>query len=311
MDTALLQHFNHPLFERYRVQVDIMRLDQIDPLISGNKWFKLQPLLERSEPQRPVLSFGGAYSNHLHALARFGQKHGIPTMGLVRGESKLTPTLKDAQDWGMRLHFVQRDQYRQFRELNDGVEQPILAQLAERFGRFDLLPEGGATDEAIGSCGKIWSLLPQDYRVDRVLVSVGTGTTLAGMVLQAPANTQLEGVAAIAQFAYLQPQIDAHLAGRRLNRQVSWRLVEGAPLGFAKLNAELSGLLLRAQALQLALDPVYTLRLVHSFIRRLLVGEFEPGERILLIHTGGLQGLRGQQQRLSRLASAHCGPIPL
>lgn len=311
METALLQHLNHPLFERHGVQVDILRLDQIDPLISGNKWFKLQPLLERSEPQRPVLSFGGAYSNHLHALARFGHKHEIPTFGIVRGESKLTPTLEDAQNWGMRLHFIQRDQYRQFRECYTGVEQPILTELKERFGQFDLLPEGGATDEAMVSCGNIWSLLPHEYRADRVLVGAGTGTTLAGMVLQAPANTQLEGVAAIAQFAYLQPQVDALLAGRRLNRQVSWRLVEGAPLGFAKLNAELAGLLLRAQALQLALDPVYTLRLVHSFIRRLLVGEFVPGERILLIHTGGLQGLRGQQQRLIRLASAHCGPIPL
>ncbi len=311
METALLQPFNHNLFERHRVQVDILRLDRIDPLISGNKWFKLQPLLERSEPLRPVLSFGGAYSNHLHALARFGQKHGIPTFGVVRGESKLTPTLEDAQNWGMRLHFLQRDQYRQLRERNNGDEPPILAQFAERFGRFDLLPEGGATDEAMVSCGRIWSLLPQEYSANRVLVGVGTGTTLAGMVLQAPANTQLEGVAAIAQFAYLQPQIDALLAGRTLNRQVSWRLVEGAPLGFAKVNAELSGLMLRAQALQLALDPVYTLRLLHSFIRRLLAGEFAPGERILLIHTGGLQGLRGQQQRLSRLASAHCGPIPL
>lgn len=311
MDTALLQPFDHPLFERHCVRVDILRLDRIDPLISGNKWFKLQPLLERSEPQRPVLSFGGAYSNHLHALARFGQKHRIPTFGIVRGESKLTPTLEDAQSWGMHLHFVQRDQYRQLRERNNDVEQPILAQFAERFGRFDLLPEGGATDEAMVSCGRIWSLLPQEYKADRVLVGVGTGTTLAGMVLQAPANTQLEGVAAIAQFAYLQPQIDALIAGRTLNRHVSWCLVEGAPLGFAKVNAELSGLLLRAQALQLALDPVYTLRLLHSFIRRVLAGEFAPGERILLIHTGGLQGLRGQQQRLSRLASAHCGPIPL
>lgn len=311
MSTELLHNFDHPLFAQRGLSVDFLRLDRLDPFISGNKWFKLQPLLERSAPRRPILSFGGSYSNHLHALARFGQRYEIPTIGVVRGEQKLTPTLEDAQRWGMQLHFLDRQSYRDMRVLGSEQRAAVVRQLTARFGRFDLIPEGGATKEAISGCAKIWDLLPPEYQPDRVLVCVGTGTTLAGLVVGAPVGTRLEGVSAIADYAYLESDIGAALAGRRVKPDVSWQLLPGVDLGFGRLNAELAALWHVASHRGIELDPVYMLRMVHSLVRRTLVGEFSQGERILIVHSGGLQGLRSQQARLSRLASAHCGPIPL
>ena len=307
----LFERFEHALFDRHKVKVDILRLDRIDPLISGNKWFKLQPLLIGRTAKRPILSFGGCYSNHLHALARFGQRYEIPTIGVVRGERKYTPTLDDVERWGMQLHFLDRENYRAIRNSNFERRSNLIRELTARFGRFDLIPEGGATGTALQGCAKIWDLVPNDYRPDRVMVSVGTGTTLAGLVLGAPAGTRLEGIAAIADFNYLRPAVGAVLLGHRLNPDVSWTLLPGVDLGFGRLNAELAALWAAASHQNLELDPVYTLRMLHTLIRRLLKGEYKSGTRIMLVHTGGLQGLRGQQERLSRLASAHCGPIPL
>lgn len=311
MMSDLFQSFDHRLFRRCGLDVAFLRLDRIDPLISGNKWFKLQPLLERANPLKPVLSFGGAYSNHLHALARFGRQHGIDTFGVVRGESGPTATLRDAQHWGMRLHFIDRQSYRDLRAVDVEQSAEIINELHRIFGDFDTLPEGGATQEALKACSKIWSLTPPNYRPDRVIVSVGTGTTLAGLALGAPADVKIEGVAAVSDASYLIGEVEGLLSGHRLRPGVEWSLQPGVPLRFAKLNSELSGLWQRAADLGVVLDPVYTLRLLHQVLRKLLAGHYTPGERLLLIHTGGLQGLRGQQSRLNRLASAHCGPIPL
>jgi len=313
MSPEFLQPFDHSIFSRLGVEVAFLRLDLIDPLISGNKWFKLQPLLDRRNPKQPILSFGGAYSNHLHALARFGQQHGIKTYGVVRGEPRQTATLEDAQNWGMRLHFVGRQSYRDLR--GDAAvadhSASILSELHRLYGDFYTLPEGGATKEALSGCSKIWSLLPTGYRPDRVLVSVGTGTTLAGLVLGAPEKCRVEGVAAIGEASYLVKAIEHQLIGRKLSPDVSWSLDAGVALRFAKLNSELSGLWHRVALLGIELDPVYTLRMLHYFLRKLHSDQYVRGEKLLLVHTGGLQGLRGQQQRLSHLASAHCGPMPL
>lgn len=311
MNSTLLQRFDHPLFARHNLSVDILRLDLIDPHISGNKWFKLLPLLPELRPGRPLLSFGGAYSNHLHALARFGQRYSIPTIGVVRGDPVETPTLLDAQRWGMQLHFIDRQSYRALRDEAAPQGKALMADLAERFGEVELIPEGGATDAALRGCSTLWSLLPEGYRVDRLLVGVGTGTTLAGLALGAPEGVQLEGFAAINDYRYLERSIESVLALHNCSPSVRWRLLPGSELGFAKLNLELAALWSAAAARGVELDPVYTLRTLHAFIRRLLAGEYRAGERILLVHTGGLQGLRGQQARLSRLASAHCGPMAL
>lgn len=302
---SLLEPFNHPLFKRSAICVDILRLDRIDPFISGNKWFKLRPFFDSLDGQKPILSFGGAFSNHLHALARMGHQRGIKTIGVVRGTPQQTPTLDDMQSWGMALHFVSREAYKNKESSN------FISALKQRFGPFFLLPEGGATDLAIQGCSEIWKYLPNDYSADRVFTSVGTGTTLAGLLLGAPKGTKITGIAASGNFDYLESEIAASLQSFQLNQGVRWNLESACDLRFAKLNSELAALWQRVDHLGLTLDPVYSLRLFHSVLRMLHRNELTAGERLLLIHTGGLQGLRGQQQRLSLLASAHCGPIPL
>ena len=305
MHTNLLQPFYHPLCTRAGVAIDLLRLDLIDPTVSGNKWFKLMPLLELLDGSQPILSFGGAYSNHLHALARLGYKQGFRTIGVIRGEPQQTPTTEDLELWGMKLHFVSRSDYRQ----KNNPE--FIRALQARFGQFFLLPEGGANEMAIQGCSDIWSLVGESYRPNQVFVSVGTGTTLAGLAVGAPSGTKLTGICASGGFDYLEAQIKDSLKAFSLNEDVSWCLESACNLRFAKVDTELSALWQRLSQLDLQLDPVYTLRLFHSIVRKLHRGVFSPGQRILLVHTGGLQGVRGQQLRLNRLASAHCGPVPL
>jgi len=312
MDLNLLEPFKHPIFAKHQLEVDILRLDRIDPMISGNKWFKLQHLLHRPSKRTRILSFGGAYSNHLHALARFGQQNGIPTIGVVRGELRSTPTLEDCQKWGMQLYPLGREQYRDIRADDEtSLGGDLRRELRARFGDFYLLPEGGATREAIAGCGAIWGYVPEDYRPSRVLVSVGTGATLTGLIAKAPPGIQVDGVAAIGDAGYLVQVVSTLLYGRELEEGVRWSLNSALPLRFAKLNGELAALWYRAEEAGVELDPVYTLRMLHYLLRNILAGNYRKGERILLIHTGGLQGLRGQRENLSRLASAHCGPMPL
>lgn len=310
MSTSLIDPFIHPLFARHGVELDLLRLDRIDPLISGNKWFKLLPLLERERSQVPIVSLGGAYSNHLHALARFGQVHKIATLGIVRTDQLETPTLQDCQNWGMELRSVSRELYRELCGVDTSGSHTYFEQLRREMGDFDLLPQGGSTPSAVKACAQIWRHVPQPSRYQRVICGVGTGTTLAGLIAGSPDHMHFDGISALAQVESHVVEIKTQLASQTANARDTWGVEAGAELRFGKVNAELAGVWQRAVQQGLELDPIYTLRALHWLIRQVLSGRLSD-QQVLLVHTGGLQGLRGQQGRLSRLASAHCGPIPL
>jgi 1-aminocyclopropane-1-carboxylate deaminase/D-cysteine desulfhydrase-like pyridoxal-dependent ACC family enzyme len=285
--SPLTQIFDKELSAR-RVELWIKRDDLLHPIISGNKWRKLKYNLNHAlyNQADTLISMGGAYSNHLHALAFAGQQLGLKTIAFVRGErpTQLNPTLIDLQQWGMQLDFVSRSDYRQLRQNKNYDSLPNLAS-----GQY-WLPEGGATDLALQGVAEIMSELKQEF--DVLMVACGTGATLAGLIAAAPVDMQILGVAALKGGDFLNADVQQLLA--KSISQKNWQILLDYHFGgFAKYTPELT-LFMRQFAAKhdVILDPIYTGKLLFAFYDLLNQGYFKPGQRILILHTGGLQGAR-------------------
>ena len=303
--------FKLPTWECFDVQFSIVRLDQTHPQISGNKWYKLQPLTQLIAHQinTPVLSFGGAYSNHLHALAYAGHHYGFSTQGVIRGErpQSLNPTLLDMQRWGMRLHFVSRTEYAQ-RNSPD-----YIAWLKQQLGPFLHLPEGGSSAEAVHYCGEIWKHIDRYHGAfDYVGCALGTGATAAGLIAYCPVKTAVLVVPAVKVSALeAEAMLVKHWHAAGLQTQDGYQVFDGE-LPYAKSSPALAALW---QALTtcygIDLDPVYTLRVYHRLSKLLLQGYFKQGSKVALLHTGGLQGVRGCKTKLREQSAVFNGPLPI
>ncbi len=300
-----------PLCHSFGIQLSILRLDETHPHISGNKWYKLQPALAeaRRHPGRPILSFGGAFSNHIHALAYAGQESGIATIGVIRGEatSASNPTLQDAQRWGMRLVFVSRKDYAR------RYDPVFIDTLHQTLGDFQWVPEGGSSAAAIQSCGDIWSALSaSDIPLDYLFCAAGTGATAAGLIAARPASVKVFVVPALKiSVAEVESMLQAHWAAAGFLQPDGYQVLPGC-LPYARLSPELAALWWQLSACYgVDLDPVYTLRVFHQLSRLILQRRFKPGTHVALLHTGGMQGLRGHADRLRRMAPAFYGPLPL
>lgn len=291
-----------PVFKQAGVQLELLRLDLVHPLISGNKWFKLKYALQAfqlSDCQR-ILSFGGAWSNHIHALAYAGFEQGIETVGVIRGEraAQLSPTLVDAERWGMRLEFVSRGQYR------DKSDAEFVARLRNKYGDFYSLPEGGSGEWVIAGCREIISLFDA-AAYDLICCACGTGGTLAGLIAGKPEGATLLGVSALKGGDFLYADIRELLAAAGIDDPGGWSLAldchEG---GYAKVSSRLAAAMQYfTQHSGIGLEPVYTGKALLALLQKLERGEFARGDRVMLVHTGGMQGLRGMKQTLlNRLA---------
>lgn len=275
------------------VSVDILRLDALDSLAPGNKWFKLLPNIIAAEKTRAhsVLSFGGAYSNHLHALAAVGRAKGIATIGCVRADSnsQLTPTLQDAKDWGMSLHYLSRSDYRR---RGDTV---FIAELRAQYPNAYFIPEGGGNVLGAKGCGKIVDLIPaagQSY--SGVVLACGTGTTLVGVASKIAGGVKVIGIPVLKAEKFMASDIAtliSGLGGDRGNWQLDHRFHGGAYARLPQHMAEYMTAFERRQ--DVLLDPVYTAKAAYAVQYMVDNNEFDPGSRVLLIHTGGLQGRRG------------------
>lgn len=270
------------------VELWIKRDDLLHPIISGNKWRKLKYNLNHAlfHQADTLISMGGAYSNHLHALAFAGQQLGLKTAAFVRGErpAQLNPTLIDLQQWGMQLDFVSRSDYRQLRQYKNYDSLPDLVS-----GQY-WLPEGGATDLALQGVAEIMSELKQEF--DMLMVACGTGATLAGLIAAAPVDMQILGVAALKGGDFLNADVK-QLLPQAISRH-NWQILLDYHFGgFAKYTPELKLFMHQFAAKHdVALDPIYTGKLLFAFYDLLNQGYFKPGQRILILHTGGLQGAR-------------------
>lgn len=268
------------------VGVDMLRLDAIHPVVSGNKYFKLKYNIAAALEQGTsvLVSFGGAYSNHLHALAWAAQEYGIPSVGLVRGEPVNNPTLHDCRQWGMQLQFIPRSDYAHKHEAD------FLQAWRAQYPNAYFIPEGG--DNALGLAGCETILDSIDLRTyEHVVCAVGTGTTFCGIARCLPPTCTAWGVPV---FKHHEPVLN------RLREQIPhtrWQWLAGyEDGGFGKYSSLLKD---RVSAWErqwpLALDRVYTAKMMWAVTDSIAKGVFKPGERILTIHTGGLQGNRSME----------------
>lgn len=287
LSPSVLTRIDEPLLQRKGIELWLKRDELLHPIISGNKWRKLKYILEHAFDlgcQR-IVSMGGAYSNHLHALAYTGKCLGLATAAFVRGErpKKLSATLKDIEDWGMQLTFVSRGDYRELRAYRCYDSLPGLQS-----GDY-WLPEGGATDLALQGVAHIIAEI--DMAFDVLAAPCGTGTTLAGLIKAVPGTAEVLGVSALKGGDFLYRDVAELLADAA---HKNWRLALDYHFGgFAKSNMLLTKFIDRFERRHnIALDPVYTGKMLYALYDLIEQDQFSSGKRIVAIHTGGLQGRR-------------------
>lgn len=277
----------------------LWRDDLLNPDLPGNKARKLKYnlLAAREQGYIRLLTFGGAYSNHLAAVAAAGRLYGFDTIGLVRGEEHqtLNPTLARCRADGMRLHYLDRATYRR------RAEPEFLAEIQAQFGPAYLLPEGGTNALALRGVAELVGELRQHTDFDAVAVAAGTGGTLAGLALglaEAGHPARAVGMAALKGGDFLRADIDAltqTAAGRTLT---NFELHTGYHCGgYAKLPAELRTFIQQFEAdFGVLLDPIYTGKLLVGVLDLIEKGHFAPGSTVVAVHTGGLQAWVGFQR---------------
>ncbi len=279
-----------PFTEPVPIRLYLKRDDLLHPLVSGNKWRKLTYNLLEAERQgaNTLLTFGGAYSNHLYATAAAGQVFGFQTIGVVRGDElagkPLNPTLTFCQQQGMRFHFVDRATYLR-------AEEPTFqAELQERFGPCYIVPEGGTNALAIQGTAEI---VPEVYNQlgswpVAVACAVGTGGTLAGLIETAPASVQLLGVSALK----VPKQTDAYFVGLPAKLPPNVRLLTDYHHGgYARTTPELLHFIRHFERRTgILLEQVYTGKLLFALYDLARQDYFPDQATVVAIHTGGLQG---------------------
>ncbi len=274
------------------ISLVIKREDLIHPFVSGNKFRKLKYnlLQAKAENQSTLLTFGGAYSNHIAAVGYAGKENGFQTIGIIRGDElgdkiESNPTLKFAQECGMQFEFVSRETYRL------KTEATYLEQLQQKYGSFYLIPEGGTNAFAIQGCEEI--LTPEDASFDFVACAIGTGGTISGLINSVLPHQKVLGFPAL-KGDFLQDEI------RNFVRQDNWELITDYHFGgYGKVTNELIDWINRFYAqTQIPLDPVYTGKMVFGIVDLIAKNYFPENAKILLIHTGGLQGIQGMNLKL-------------
>ncbi len=279
------------LAEKCRIQIDMLRLDRTDTVVSGNKWFKLIRNIQaaKSGGYSRLLSFGGAWSNHLVAMAAASSDAGLGAIGMVRGlhaADNLTPSLKQCRDMGMQLRFLSREDYT--RKDDPG----FLEHLRQEWDGVYIIPEGGANPEGRAGAGLIAKYIPDHYT--HICLSVGSGTTLAGLRQALPLTQQVIGFAPMKGGAYLQPLIAGWLSPEQ-NR--NWYLTDDYHFGgFGKITIPLQQWMQDFyRKYHIPLDRVYTAKMMYGVLDMIQQGCFTEKSSVLCIHTGGLQGNTGMR----------------
>lgn len=276
------------------ITLEIKREDLLHPFVSGNKFRKLKynVLQAKAENQSVLLTFGGAFSNHIAAVAYAGKEQGFETIGVIRGDElrdKISenPTLSFAQECGMRFEFVTREAYRH------KTETAFIEQLQVKFGSFYLVPEGGTNDLAVKGCEEI--LTEFDAHFDFVCSAVGTGGTISGLINSALPHQKVLGFPALKE-DFLQNEIHKFVNNK------NWELITDYHFGgYGKVTTEFIEWMnwFYAQT-GIPLDPIYTGKMVFGVMDLIQRNYFPPKSKILMIHTGGLQGIAGMNAKLEK-----------
>lgn len=289
------------LFEGEGVEISVLRDDLLHPGISGNKWRKLKHNLIQVENQgfQHLLTFGGAFSNHLAAVAAAGKLFGFQTTGFVRGEPSkiLNPTLAFCQSQGMNLKFLTRAEYREIE--NPGFMDSLRSDFPDAF----LIPEGGTNCLALEGFADLVEDIhaAKNQLPDFICVASGTGGTAAGI------SAHLDFPATVLSFPVLKGgfmegnirDLHQNCCGKQFQ---NWKIIDDFHFaGYAKWNQELLEFITNFyKEFGFALDPVYTGKMFFGVFDLIKKGFFKPGSRVLLVHTGGLQGIPGFNERFSK-----------
>lgn len=276
------------------ISLHFKREDLLHPIISGNKFRKLKYNLEEAKKQnkKVLLTFGGAFSNHILAVAGAGKEYGFETIGIIRGEEiqdKIpeNPTLFQAQQLGMKFVFISREQYR-LKENPDFIEQ-----LRKDFGEFYLLPEGGTNELAIKGCEEI--LIETDAEFTHICSSIGTGGTITGIINSSNNNQNIIGFSSL-KGDFLQNDITKF--ANKQNWTVNCDYHFG---GYGKVTDELIDFINSFYLEhQIPLDPIYTGKMMFGILNLIENNYFPANSKILAIHTGGLQGIAGMNKTLEK-----------
>ncbi|UOR04398.1 pyridoxal-phosphate dependent enzyme [Hymenobacter aerilatus] len=295
----LLQELLEPAAAQRNIRLLLLRDDLTHPALPGNKWRKLKyNLLEaRRLGHDTLLTFGGAYSNHMAAVAAAGPLHGFRTVGVVRGEPTLplNPTLAQAQAHGMQLRYLDRATYRR------KTEPAVVAELLHEVGPAYVVPEGGSNTLALPGCAELVTELAAETDFDYLCVACGTGGTLAGLLTGLAGTRQAVGVAVLKNADFLRADIEALTLASAGTTYTNWQLQTAYHLGgYAAYSAELMAFIQQFQARHgVLLDPVYTGKLLYAVLDLLTQDYFAPGSTVVAVHTGGLQGWQGFRQRFA------------
>ncbi len=276
----------------HHVRLFIKREDTIHPYVSGNKFRKLKYNIQEAKhrQQDTLLTFGGAYSNHILATAVAGQTNGFKTIGVIRGEElganlnetlAQNETLRLAHSYGMQFQFVSRALYK------EKETEEVMRSLHQKWGDFYLLPEGGTNALAIKGCTEI--LTTADEAFDYICVSAGTGGTFSGLISAALPHQHLLGFSAL-KGDFLKQEISTWVGASE-----QWELITDTHFGgYAKYTPELIHFMNQfKEETGIVLDPIYTAKMLFGIVARVKAQKFSKGSRILAIHTGGIQGIAG------------------
>lgn len=290
-----LQVVEDSITRQFGLNLFVLRIDLNHPHISGNKLFKLKYNLMEAEKEgaSTLLTFGGAFSNHIAATAAAGQEYGFKTIGVIRGEehSELNPTLQFALSCGMRLYYVSRSLYRNKQELLAYVNQVFAGE------RFYIIPEGGANPLGVKGCMEIVNYVNTDF--DYICCACGTGTTVAGLAASLNDNQKALGFQVLKADGYIKKEVKHWLGGEYLKNNKSvesgWDINEDYHFGgYAKVTPELIDFVKYfKENNNISLDYVYTGKMMFGVYDLMKKGFFKNGETIVAVHTGGLQGNAG------------------
>lgn len=266
----------------------------IHPTVSGNKIRKLKYNLDKfkKENYEGILTFGGAFSNHITATAAAGYALGIPTIGVIRGMEVFTkigsnPTLSYALKCGMKLEFISRAEYKL------KTEKSYLASLESKYPNYYIVPEGGTNHLAVKGCEEI--LTDEDRKFDVICCAVGTGGTLSGIINSSLPHQKIIGFPAL-KGAFLKQDIC------KFAKQSNWNLCQDYHFGgYAKVHLNLIEFINRfKREFKIPLDPIYTGKMLFGVFDMMDKGMFSKSQKVLAIHTGGLQGVEGMNQKLRK-----------
>jgi 1-aminocyclopropane-1-carboxylate deaminase len=293
---SVLQSINHPIFTQHKISVQIKRDDQIDSIISGNKWRKLKYNLRHAKAigAKGVITFGGCFSNHIHACAFACQQQKLPVIGIIRGEEKnqTNYTLAWAKHWGMQLSFVDRKTYR----MRD--DESYLQQLQQQYPDHMIIPEGGSNTLALTGMAEVIDELNQQGKFDTLLTPVGSGGTFAGLILGDNNQHNLLGISVLKQDGYLAEQVN-NLLPEHAKAHTNWQIMNQFHCGgYAKFSPnDAERIRSFSQAVGINFEPVYSGKMLLALLDLITAGYFPAEHRIVMLHTGGLQGLAGMYQR--------------